>query len=235
LVRLQSLPKPDWLDFTPRDTCIALLTDDGSLTTPQLAEVLTQQGWNLVVLRFPQSLVPNCVPLPEGVAAVDLIDLSETHLKEQLASISTTYGTIDTFIHLHPQFLLSEDAMVTYLKADKALVQQVFLLAKFLKSSLSAVNPLGRNSWITVTRLDGALGVSQQANFSPISAGLLGLTKSLNQEWPGTFCRAIDLSPDLEAEQSAQLILAEMHDPDLGITEVAYSTQGRTTLVCEFS
>ncbi|NJR54285.1 MAG: hypothetical protein HC768_06460 [Acaryochloris sp. CRU_2_0] len=180
-------------------------------------------------------MVPDRFPLPEGVTQVELADLSEAHLQEQLASISTTYGTINTFIHLHPQFLLGKNSMVTYLETDKALIQQVFLLAKSLKPSLSAVNPLGRNSWVTVTRLDGALGVSQQANFSPISAGLLGLTKSLNQEWPGTFCRAIDLNPDLEAEQSAQLILAEMHDPDLGITEVAYGTQGRTTLVCEFS
>jgi hypothetical protein len=47
------------------------------------------------------------------------------------------------------------------------------------------------------------------------------------------FCRAIDLSSDLDVDQSVQYILAELHDPNCLITEVGYSFQGRTTLVCE--
>ncbi|WP_407636595.1 hypothetical protein [Fischerella muscicola] len=50
-------------------------------------------------------------------------------------------------------------------------------------------------------------------------------------EWPKVYCRAIDLSPDLSAETSAQHIVAELHDPNRYLTEVAYGSQGRVTLV----
>ena len=84
-----------------------------------------------------------------------------------------------------------------------------------------------------MARLDGEFGLGQKTNFGAIGAGLFGLTKSLNQEWESVFCRAIDLSPDLDAETSAQHILAELHDPNLLVVEVGYNSQGRVTLVCE--
>jgi hypothetical protein len=112
-------------------------------------------------------------------------------------------------------------------------VKQVFLLAKHLKSSLNQFDGEDRSCFLTTARLDGTFGFSQQSTFSPISAGLFGLTKSLNQEWPKVFCRAIDLAPELKAEQSVQAILAEVHDPNSDILEVAYGTQGRTTLASD--
>jgi len=54
--------------------------------------------------------------------------------------------------------------------------------------------------------------------------------KTLHQEWAGVFCRGIDLSPEVGAEQSAQMIVAESADPDLRLVEVGYGPRGRATL-----
>jgi NAD(P)-dependent dehydrogenase (short-subunit alcohol dehydrogenase family) len=209
---------------------VCLVTDDGSQSTTQLVQTLNTQGWQVVVLRFPKSIVPERAPLEAGIASIELAEMSEAHLQEQLAAIATAYGSIGAFIHLHPRLPLNQGGDITYLERDKAIVKQVFLLAKHLKPSLNQFDGEGRSCFLTTARLDGAFGFSQQSAFSPISAGLFGLTKSLNQEWPKVFCRAIDLTPELDAEQSVQAILAEMHDPNLDILEVAYGTQGRTTL-----
>ncbi|MHC5826131.1 MAG: hypothetical protein ACYT04_62320, partial [Nostoc sp.] len=100
-----------------------------------------------------------------------------------------------------------------------------------LKKSLTDAASYGRSCFCTVVRLDGAFGLSNQGNFNVIGGSLFGLSKSLKWEWPNVFCRAIDLSSSINAEQSAHHIIAELHDPNLYISEVAYGSQGRTTLI----
>lgn len=186
-----------------------------------------------MVLSFPRFLIVEQSPLPEGISRVVLEDLSEDCLKQQLAAITATYGSIGAFIHLHPLLPVSENGGVCYLEADKAIVKQIFLMAKHLKQSLNQASGQGNSCFLTAARLDGAFGLQQNVKFSAIAAGLFGLTKSLNFEWKSVFCRALDLSPDLNAEQSAEAIIAELHDPNRNLTEVGYGSQGRTTLISE--
>ncbi len=232
-VRLKYLPEPDVLDFTLPDEHIALLTDDGSLTTAKLAQILCKGGWKLVVLSFPESLIAQRSPLPEGISRVVLADMSEEHLQQQLAAIAINYGQIAAFIHLNPSNHEKNSDGIRYLESEKAILRHVFLIAKFLKEPLNQAAALGRSCFITVARLDGEFGLGQKTNFGAIGAGLFGLTKTLNQEWESVFCRAIDLSPDLDPQTSAQHIFAELHDPNLLVVEAGYSSQGRATLVCE--
>ncbi|MEH1965741.1 SDR family NAD(P)-dependent oxidoreductase [Nostoc sp.] len=232
-VRLKYLPEPDALDFTLPEQHIALLTDDGSLTTAKLAETLLKRGWKTVVLTFPATVIPKQSALPEGINRVVLADLSEEHLQEQLTAIATNYGAIAAFIHLNPSTHEDTSNNVRYLESEKAILRHVFLIAKYLKEPLNQAALQGRSSFVTVARLDGEFGLGQKTNFGAIGAGLFGLTKSLNQEWESVFCRAIDLSHDLDAETSAQHILAELHDPNLLVVEVGYGSQGRATLICE--
>ena len=98
-MKLMPLPAPDFWDFpsTPYQTC--LLTDDGSPTTAQVAQCLSDRGWQVVVLSFPKSLVPQRPALPPTVRRMVLTNLSEDHLQEQLAGIFKSYGLIGTFIH----------------------------------------------------------------------------------------------------------------------------------------
>jgi acyl transferase domain-containing protein/acyl carrier protein len=230
-VRLKYLPEADVLDFTLADGHIALLTDDGSVTTAKLAEILYKHGWKVVVLSFPQSLIPGQLPLPEEINRVVLADLTEEHLQQQLTAIATNYGQIAAFIHLNPSNHKDSDNHVRYLESEKAILRHVFLIAKYLKEPLNQAATQGRSCFVTVARLDGQFGLGQKTNFGAIGAGLFGLTKTLNQEWESVFCRAIDLNPDLDPQTSAQYILGELQDPNLLVVEVGYGPQGRSTLV----
>ncbi|MDM9383692.1 beta-ketoacyl synthase N-terminal-like domain-containing protein [Chlorogloeopsis sp. ULAP01] len=232
-VKLKFLPKPDFLDFTFSKNYIALLTDDGGLTTAKLAQFLKEQGWKVIVLSFPPSAIAKQSPLPEEVIRIALEDMSEEHLKQQLTAIANTYGSIGAFIHLNPLFVSSQNDGIQYLEVEKAIVKHIFLIAKHLKKSLHQAAHEGYSCFCTITRLDGAFGLTQKVNFGAISAGLFGLTKSLNFEWESVFCRAIDLYPNLDAEESAQDIIAELHDPNRLIAEVGYSKNGRVTLTAE--
>jgi hypothetical protein len=209
-----------------------LLTDDGSPATVELANALTLKGSTVVILSFPSLFVPHRLSLPPGVARVELADLDEAHLQHQLATLMKTYGSLDTFIHLHPRSLLSSEGDRPDPEADKAILRQVFLLAKYLKQPLTTAAQTRRSCFVSAAWLDGTFGLTRQNNFSPIAAGLFGLAKSLAREWPTVFCRAIDFSPELKTDRVVQAILAELHDPNLAIAEVGYSATGRSTLTC---
>lgn len=231
-VKLTVLPEPDVLDFTLPEQHIALITDDGTATTSELALALGKRNWKVVVLSFPQTLIAEQLPLPGGINRVVLANLSEEHLQNQLEAIASEYGQIAAFIHLNPANYDASNC-VRYLETEKALLRHVFLIAKHLKAPLNQAANQGRSCFLTVAHLDGEFGLGYKTNFGAISSGLFGLTKTLNQEWETVFCRAIDLSPDLDVRTSVKYILAELYDPNKLIVEVGYSSHGRTTLVCE--
>jgi acyl transferase domain-containing protein len=233
-VQLRTLPRPDFLEAQLPEGHIALITDDGSLTTSKVVHALIEQGWKVVVLSFPQSLVPEQLPLPASVTRVTLANMSEQHLQLLLQSVTTKHGPIGAFIHLHPQFTPEKPGHISYPEAEKAILKQVFLMAKHLKATLNNAASLpGRTSFCTVAHLDGEFGLGHQGNFSAIAAGLFGLTKSLRWEWPQVFFRAIDLNPSLDHHESAQYIVAELHDSNRYIGEVGYGNQRRVTLVAK--
>ena len=222
IAKLQQLPTPDSLEFSLLENHIALITDDGSSTTEKLAESLTGKGWKTVVLTFPgiESTVS------KEINRVVLTDWNEDSLQQQLKQIADNYGTVAAFIHLHP---------VTPLEIDKSILLHVFLIAKYLKESLNQAAKFGRSCFINVARLDGEFGLGETHNFSAIAGGLFGLSKSINQEWENVFCRSLDLNPDLDPETSVKHILAEIHDPNLLIQEVGYSSKGRVNLIADFT
>jgi acyl transferase domain-containing protein/acyl carrier protein len=229
--KLKTLPRPDFWEYKLPEGHIGLITDDGSLTTTKLAHALIEKGWKVVVLSFPQSIVPEQSPLPVGVTHLTLANMSEEHLQLLLQSITIQHGKIGAFIHLHPQFTTTN---LGYSETEKAIVKHIFLMAKHLKQSLTTAAELeGRVSFCTVAHLDGAFGLDYTENFGIIGAGLFGLTKSLRWEWPKVFLRAIDLHPNLDPHQSAEYIVGELYDSNRYIGEVGYSSKGRVTLVAE--
>ncbi|MDH6104293.1 acyltransferase domain-containing protein [Anabaenopsis tanganyikae CS-531] len=229
--KLHFLPPPDSLDFALPEGYVTVITDDGSLTTSQLAQSLSDRGGKVVILSFPPSIVPQQSPLPAGVNRVVLADMTEELLQHKLSAIATHFGNIGAFIHIHPLFTPNQQP--AYIPQDKAIVKHIFFIAKHLQQSLNQLARYERSCFLTVTRLDGAFGLEHTVNFPVIGAGLFGLTKSLHWEWPRVFTRAIDLSPYADPQISAAHIIAEMHDPNLYITEVAYGSQGRVTLVAD--
>ncbi len=212
---------------------MALLTDDGSDATPALARALAGRDWKVVVLSFPSNIVHKTSPLPAGVTRVTLADMSEEELQRTLAEIARSRGAVAAFIHLHPASTAELNGSIHFPEADRALVRQVFLAAKHLKEPLNQASRKGRSIFMTVARLDGAFGLGDNILFNPLSGGLFGLVKTLNLEWEPVFCRAVDISPQLDAGQLAEAVVAELHDPNRLVVEVAYTLNGRSTLSVE--
>ena len=192
-----------------------MLTDDGSPLTAKLAQTLTQQGLQVVVISL-RSVTSKS--LPPKIARVVIED---SDLPQQLDAIASKYGSIAALIHLQPQ--------LPDLEREHNMLKQVFFLAKQLKTSLNEASQKGDSCFFTIARLDGELGTTGEG-FDPIAGGLFGLTKALRWEWSSVFCRAIDLGR-LDTSTSVEHIIAELHDPNRLIAEVAYNNS-RTTLVC---
>ncbi|MDR3573813.1 MAG: beta-ketoacyl synthase N-terminal-like domain-containing protein [Anaerolineaceae bacterium] len=232
VVNLRSLPEPDFSNFSLPDKYICLLTDNGTYETVAVAQQLIKRNWKLVVLSFPTSLVVSQLPLPEGVDRVTLNDLSEGHLQQQLADISKKYGPVAALVHLNPPVTISKTDSI-FSEVEKEIIRHVFLLAKHLKEPLTTAARIGNGVFMLVVNLDGEFGLGNEMDFDPISGGLFGLAKTVNLEWEAVYCRAVDISPRLDPEQAAQNIVAELFDPNRVITEVGYSSNGRSTLVIE--
>jgi acyl carrier protein len=229
-VRLKALPFPDVLEANLSSGFIALLTNDGTSATSKLASALSERGWPVVVMNFPQAVVKAFNTFPKNIPQVTLPDLGEANLAQMLKTIETQYGRIGAFIHLNPETAATSGS--PFVESEKAIIKEVFLMAKHLKESLAVAADTGRSYFFTVTRLDGEFGLGN-GSFGAISGGLFGLTKTLNREWQAVYCRALDLVPHLDADRVVQYILAELQDPNRLITEVAYGLRGRMTLVGE--
>ena len=228
-VRLKALPFPDVLEANLPAGFIALLTNDGTPATTKLANALSERGWPVVVMNFPQALVSALNTLPLHIPQVTLPELGEANLAQMLKAIEAQYGRIGAFIHMNPE--TDSTSSSPFIESEKAIVKEVFLMAKHLKESLAAAAKAGRSYFVTVARLDGEFGLGTTGSFGAISGGLFGLTKTLSREWQAVYCRALDLVPHLDTDRTVQYILAELQDPNRLLTEVAYGLRGRTTLV----
>ncbi len=195
---MRGLPAPDFLEVAPPEGHICLIGDDGTPLVAAVAEALTARGWRVVAWS------------PASDPA-------------QIASILETHGPVAVFIHLNPP---GDGALFS--AADEARLKQIFLLAGRLKTTLTESAQRGWAAWLTVTRLDGALGLT--GGGGPVAGGYFGLTKTLALEWPDVHCRAVDLAPELSVERAVACILAELHDPNRRLVEVGWSAAGRVTI-----
>ena len=161
--------------------------------------------------------------------AVSLKGNTDQAIKEAVESIISKYGQIGSFIHLHPHFEFKGHNFTSHFPKERNILKTVFLLAKHLQPALQMASEAQRPAFMTVTRLDGKLGLGKRSNTSIIGGGLLGLVKSLNLEWSPVYCRAIDIQPELDNEKIAKHVFEEMHDANLLYTEVGISEEGRQT------
>ena len=232
LVNLKTLPAPDFASFNLPENHICLLTDDGTPATVSLARELVGRSWKVVVLSLPRNIIPSQPPLPQGVERVTLADLSEEQLQQRLAEITTRFGPVAALVHMNPS-TPSTSKEVLFSKSQIEIIKMVFLLAKHLKEPLTGAGKQEKSAFMVVTRMDGEFGLGNRIDFDPISGGLFGLVKTLNLEWESVYCRAVDISPEVDVENATRHIIAELHDPNRLITEVAYNPQERSTLVVE--
>jgi len=223
------LPRPDVLEsevnITGR-TC--LITDNGEDLTVNTAKALQAQGWKVTVMQMPTSLVAKASVLPKGVQSVKLVKATETELANVLNSV-TEKKKLNGFIHLSAK-PADKGSKIKFSKREQTVLKMVFFTAKYLHASLTTKPLQGRNFFISTSYMDGEIGTGGHNRFELNQGGLNGLLKTVNLEWDDVFCRAIDLSPEIDDKKGTQLIVDELFDPDLSVTEVGYSEKGRMTL-----
>jgi NAD(P)-dependent dehydrogenase (short-subunit alcohol dehydrogenase family) len=222
-VGLKLLPRPDFLSFSLPDTHIVLITNDGSELTTRVLRQLEKTGNRILVLNLPD------IDNPVTQNAVHLAAHTDEAVQAALAGIRTQYGEVGGFIHIHPHFEFQNGQFTQHFPAERNIVKTLFFLAKHLQKPLNELGKQQRANFMTITRIDGLLGQGDRGNISFIGGGIKGLVKSLNLEWPAVFCRALDLQPELPAEKMAAQVMAEWHDADVSLVEVAFSEEGRKT------
>lgn len=103
-----------------------------------------------------------------------------------------------------------------------AYLTDALITARDTQASLEQAAQHGRAAFVTLTRLDGRLGMSELDSLDhAVLGGLPGLVKTLAIEAPSVFCRALDLAPELPAERCAEL-LAELADSQTDLTQAGY-------------
>ncbi|WP_284198772.1 SDR family NAD(P)-dependent oxidoreductase, partial [Shewanella decolorationis] len=216
--------------------CYVVIGDDGH-NAGVIAEKLHAQGVKVAVVRSPKTVVTSASPLDSHIASFTLEAIDDESICEVINQIEAL-GQIAGFIHLQPQHKSVADKGAGLVLADeaKASVEQAFLFAKYLQPLLTERDHC---RFVTVSRIDGGFGyigmdesagaVISQSELN--QAALSGLTKTLNHEWPGVVCRALDIAPNLDAKTVANAVVQEFYLQDAPVEVAIDSELERTTLV----
>jgi len=109
-------------------------------------------------------------------------------------------------------------------KDSEDFLKKAFLLAQAAGPALRASGKTSGACLMTVSRLDGAFGLSGlKSEQDPVFGGLAGLAKTAGHEWPEVSCRALDAAADWQhAVSVAQAIADELFfkgPAELGLSE----------------
>jgi NADP-dependent 3-hydroxy acid dehydrogenase YdfG len=213
---LVELPTPDRLvDAYPQGSG-ALIVDDGSELAAALAAQLTETGTRVHVLRL-----PGVTQRISGVKDHALSGWGVTELAEQMDLV------------LADRISLVLDLSAAHqddFAAGTRRLAHTLLVAKHAVEALNTAADAGRAAFVTVTRLDGAFGLTGIAEHLTPAAGVAGLVKTLAVEAPRLLCRSVDLAPELTAETGAALVLAETQDAATEVTQAGHDGTRRVGL-----
>lgn len=110
-------------------------------------------------------------------------------------------------------------------QAEHILTEAILVSGRVLPALREASTRAG---YVTVTRLDGHLGLLGDAEPVPaLLGGLGGLVKTLAAEEPALFCRALDIAPAATPGRVAQIVLEELCDAAIDTIEVGVDGSGR--------
>ncbi|CAM5321512.1 hypothetical protein SABIM44S_00353 [Streptomyces abikoensis] len=229
-VGLRELPPPDVLqDAYPPDRT-AVVLDDGMELSAVVTDALLGEGWQVRRLRLPVSEPSGAEGAVEPGRA--LKGWSEPELEVALAEL----GLPDERVRL---------CVLPFGRSPQPQAAQVVerlchavLVAKHGSPALrKAAATGGRAALVTVTQLDGSLGLAGRAEAAArtltpdaFSGGLAGLVKTVALEEPALFCRALDFAPGLTAREVGAAFIAEISDLATDLREVGWDAEGRRTV-----
>ncbi|HHS95287.1 MAG TPA: SDR family NAD(P)-dependent oxidoreductase, partial [Phaeodactylibacter sp.] len=228
-ISLQYLPHPDHLEFQLPESHHLLLTNEGSSLTPKVISTLEAKGNKVVVMNLPS------IDNPITKNAVHVSAHTDQAIGQAIKEIGQRFGKVGAFVHLHPHFEFQGGRFTQHFQEERQIVKSVFFVAKHLQAMLNELGQSQRAAFLTLTRMDGKLGQGKRGNVSVVGGGITGLVKCLNLEWSSVYCRAIDIQPELSDERISQQLMAEFHDANTKIVEVAYAEEGRKTPLVENS
>jgi len=113
--------------------------------------------------------------------------------------------------------------------ADDAYLLHAFEWLQLAAPGLRQAGKAGGAVFVTVSRMDGAFGLTAAPLMQPLSGGLAGLSKTAAHEWPEVHCKALDLAENFPDLDEAVLAIADellASGPD----EVGIAAAGRCTL-----
>jgi NAD(P)-dependent dehydrogenase (short-subunit alcohol dehydrogenase family) len=161
-------------------------------------------------------------PLTEPLAAALRADGWTVHLGQ---SVPDGVDRLDLVAYLAPA------GAPTWQSAADTLIEAL-LLARDTQRTLEAAATPARAAFLTVSALDGVLGLSGvDSSAVAVVGGLPGLVKTLAIEAPSLFCRAVDLAGEMDAGRAVRLLQAELYDAEPQLTQVGYGADGSRSTV----
>ena len=204
------LPEPENRGFRIPQGHTWVLTDDGEGVSESLARMLKTHGEHVAMLSLAE-------------------EMTAQHITSALDTIVENQGPVGGFVHIHPPRKEPNSIGDMFDTADCHLAKSVFLTATWLDKAFSKIpseNSNRRPCFLTVTRLDGRLGLGERRPFPVIPGAFSGLTKSLAREWSETFCRHLDIAPDTDVQSAATMIFDEISDPNPQVLEIGRKADG---------
>ncbi|MEV0078970.1 SDR family NAD(P)-dependent oxidoreductase [Nocardia neocaledoniensis] len=168
---------------------------------------------------------------PAGRALIVCLDESaETDaeaIEEALRALSWTVRRVrpDDEVAAADLCVVVAGIATEWAQAERILTEAILVTGRVAPALRGAT---GRAGFVTVTRLDGHLGLLGEAD--PVSAllgGLGGLVKTLAAEEPTLFCRALDIAPAATPARVAQIVLEELCDAAIDTVEVGVDISGQ--------
>ncbi len=140
-------------------------------------------------------------------------NLSERGYKAQKVSLTdpdtlNARGSLAGLVILAPAAKLAKKSFWT--GDSEAFLKKAFRLAQLAGPALRAAGKNSGACLMTVSRLDGAFGISGlKSEQDPVYGGLAGLAKTAAREWPEVSCRALDAASDWNHTVSVAQTLAD--------------------------
>ncbi|BBB47629.1 type I polyketide synthase [Pelolinea submarina] len=236
-VMIQALPKPDQVAFEYPQGSSIVLTDDGSQRTQALTKALQAKGLGVSLIHIGKNgktaAADASGETSSDVKQYRLSAVNDEAVQALMEQIIAENDKLVGFVHLEPSHNGNGKKAIDISEKNAEALKSVFLMARHLKAPLAQAAGQARTAFLTVTQMDGQFGLNGTKSSDPYPGGFAGLTKTLRLEWPTVYCRALDIHPEVDAQEAAEVILDEIHDADLRLTEVGYTPTGRFTVALE--
>ncbi len=195
-----------------------LITDDGRGIAHHVAQRLADFGHRVALLRHGADGVCRTA---DNAYQCDLADPEQ--VQQLVESVCNDVGAIGGLVHLST-LAASVDGESPQERAVRD-VKSLYLLARACEEDLCRAAENGGAVLLGAMSLGGHLGFDDgplSEHFRAGHGGIAGFLKCVSQEWDDVLVRAVDLDLDAAPEELADLLLAELGDPngpdEVGVT-----------------